>query len=74
VPNPYATPWDRWAAELALQDARIPFPPPVNGWRRWANEVTNFSRFAVLNPPQPLYYSRWQDWAVRLREAALAAG
>lgn len=74
VPDPYTTDLHRWCAALCAQDPLVPFPPTQETWRRWAAEVITRTRFAVLNPPQPVYYKRWQDWGARLREAVLNAG
>lgn len=73
VPDPRALTWERWVAELVLQDPTIPYPPPEPRWAEWAAFVLLNTAIGLLKPPDPRYFSGWRPWAVRLREAALAA-
>lgn len=74
LPDPRNLQLNRWAAELALQDPLVPYPPDERSWQRWAINVLAYTSLsALLTPPDPRYYSDWRSWAIRLKEAADAA-
>lgn len=74
VPDPRDLEFNRWAAELALQDPLVPLPPTESGWQTWAVNVLAYSGLTtLLNPPDPRYYTDWRDWGTRLKETADAA-
>lgn len=68
IPDPRDIDLDRWCAELILQDASVPNPPDLLGWRRWAAAVIQFSSLASYNLPDPGQFSTWRAWATRVRE------
>lgn len=71
VPDPRDLAFQRWAAELALQDPLVSIPLPNGDWRSWAINVLAYSSLtALLNPPDPRYYSDWRVWGVRLKQVA----
>lgn len=70
LPDPRDTPFERWCAELALQDASVPLPVPVVEWRRWADFVAQYSVLAAFNVPNPHGFADWRAWATRVKELA----
>lgn len=70
VPDPRDTSWDRWCAELALQDSSVPRPGTEVEWRRWAAFVVQYSVLASPDLPNPYFFNDWRGWAQRVKELA----
>jgi hypothetical protein len=64
LPDPRDVTFERWGAELVLQDPRVPYP--TADWRRWAASLNDVAQLDE-RAPDPYTFTNWRDWAAALR-------
>lgn len=69
VPDPRDLSLARWAAELALQDANVPYGAAEPRWQGWAARVVTYAKFVGQNLPDPYQFKDWRAWATALKRA-----
>jgi hypothetical protein len=60
-----------WADQIVLDlDAYGPIPRLVDEdkWQEWAVAFCVISGISQKNPPNPLYFSDWREWASRFAQ------
>jgi len=62
----------QWTDAMAIDLTGKSSPPRLDSaatWQQWALTVIQSPRIAVTNPPNPLQYADWLEWAIRFNEA-----
>lgn len=70
--NPLGMNVMQWTDAMALQLFGYSQPPRLddpNLWQGWALVVSQSPRIATFNPPNPLAFTEWREWAARFNEA-----
>jgi hypothetical protein len=60
-----------WTDFMADELVRYSLPPRLDDptrWQAWALSVCQSPRIAAFNPPNPLTYSHWSEWAERFNQ------
>lgn len=57
--------FERWSAEVALNESASLPAATEDNWREWAVAYIEQSGFEAPNPNQ---FNQWQEWAERLLE------
>lgn len=70
--DPIGMTFVEWASQSVLEYESFGYlPRPDNEleWRPWAAAVVLLPRIVEKDPPLPIAYPTWQEWAQRLNEA-----
>jgi hypothetical protein len=61
----------RWCDAMVLQLSKFGTVPYLQGdhWQPWAIATLNFTGLTKYNPPNPLLFADWQEWASRFNQA-----
>lgn len=71
---PVRVDFKEWATQIAqdLNDVSYSNPPDVKGWRGWAEQFVNNSRFGFVPTPSEIAFpgdEGWKKWAGYLIES-----
>lgn len=61
-----------WTDYMATELEGYSTPPRLDDptqWRGWALIVCQSPRIASFNPPNPMQFADWRDWAQRFSQA-----
>lgn len=61
-----------WTDAMALQLRGFSQPPRLDDpkdWQGWALVVIQSPRIAASDPPSPLPFADWREWAMRFNQA-----
>lgn len=61
--------WCEFTTPLIKDRAAVPRLLTPDDWRSWALTVLQSPQIARYNPPDPLGFEQWQDWAFRFNQA-----
>lgn len=62
----------QWTDAMAIDltgKATTPRLDAATHWQQWALVVCQAPRIARANPPNPLFFADWREWAVRFNES-----
>lgn len=63
-----------WTDFMTTQLVGYSVPPRLDdpkSWQTWALVVCQSPRIAAFNPPNPLTFTDWRDWAERFNQAVV---
>jgi hypothetical protein len=66
-----------WCNDMVEEVERFGTAPIISEpdqWRGWAVQVCSFPDIAKSNPPNPLLFDDWQQWAIRFNQCVLLSG
>lgn len=70
--NPVGMPVRTWCdfmvSEL-LAYGQVPYLQTESDWQDWGQRVCKLPGIAGLNPPNPMYFNNFYDWAERFNSA-----
>ena len=61
----------QWTDAMTLELTGRSIPPRLDSprtWQAWALVVSQSPRIATSNPPNPLEFDDWRDWAQRFNQ------
>lgn len=61
----------QWTDAMTLQLTGMSQPPRLDSptvWQQWALVVSQSPHIALFNPPNPLQYRDWREWAERFNQ------
>lgn len=61
--------WTDYMNDSLLGFSLAPRLDHPDEWRGWALAVCQSPRISARNPPNPLQYDNWQEWAERFNQA-----
>ena len=62
----------QWTDAMTIDLTGISTPPRLDSplaWQQWALVVSQSPRVARTNPPNPLQFTDWREWAIRFNES-----
>lgn len=70
--NPIGLTVMQWTDAMTLELLGFSQPPRLDSpiqWQQWALAVSQSPRIARFNPPNPLQFADWRDWAARFNQS-----
>ncbi len=61
--------WCDFNVPLLARYGQVPFIEQEENWQAWAVAVCKNPGIAVLNPPNPLFFNDFYEWAERFNSA-----
>jgi hypothetical protein len=63
--------WCDYMVDELIGFGQAPFLQDETEWQRWGQEICKLPGIAGYNPPDPMFFNNFYDWAERFNSAVL---